>query len=203
MTHEELLRHILRGRLLLVGEFRGARAEAAGYVDQRTGQAISYVRAVYIVECTCRGVLDLAIIRQKRLSVEDPEQVQFPYEKGKHYVFFLEGFKVERGIFSGWIGDRGPEAIETEGEAVGAPAGASAPVTLSLCKQFHSPYDKEQSRFPLCLSNVGKRQSSFHVDIHIQRFVERQGHKEEMELPADASASRLADAERPSCFRIA
>jgi hypothetical protein len=139
MTHEELLRHILRGRLLLVGEFRGARAEAAGYVDQRTGQAISYVRAVYIVECACRGVLDRAIIRQKRLSVEDPEQVQFPYEKGKHYVFFLEGFKLERGIFSGWIGDRGPEPLETDGEAVGAPAGAPPPRNLVLLQTTPQP----------------------------------------------------------------
>ena len=124
MTREELLQHVLRGRLVVVGEFRGARAEAAGYVDQRTGQAISYVRAIYIVECTCRGFLDRAIIRQKRVDVADPEQVQFPYEQGKLYVFFLEGFKLERGIFSGWIGDRQPEPLQTDGEAVGAPVGA-------------------------------------------------------------------------------
>lgn len=132
MTRAELLQHILRGRLLLVGEFRGARAESAGYVDTRTGQAISYVRAIYIVECSCRGVLDRAIIRQKRIDIEDPEQVQFPYEKGKLYVFFLDGFKVERGIFSGWIGDRQPEPLETEGEAVAAPSGAAPPPNLVL-----------------------------------------------------------------------
>jgi hypothetical protein len=130
MTRQELLQHVLRGRLLLVGEFRGARAEAAGYVDQRTGEAISYVRAVYIIECACRGVLDRAVIRQKRVGIEDPDQVQFPFEKGKHYVFFLEGFKLERGIFSGWIGDREPEPIEDVETAVAAPQGAAPPPNL-------------------------------------------------------------------------
>ena len=134
MTREEILQHVLRGRLLLVGEFRGARAENAGYVDQRTGQAIPYVRAIYLVECACRGVLDRAVIRQKRVGIEDPEQVSFPYERGKHYVFFLEGFKLERGVFSGWIGDRGPEPIDQVETAVAAPEGAAPPPNL-VCKQ--------------------------------------------------------------------
>lgn len=130
MTRDELLQHILRGRLLLVGEFRGAHAESAGYVDQRTGEAISYVRAIYLVECACRGILDRAIIRQKRLGIEDPEQVTFPYEKGKLYAFFLEGFKLERGHFSGWIGDRGPELIDSNEEALAAPGGAASALNL-------------------------------------------------------------------------
>src|SRR6266404_5942135 len=101
MTRDELLQQILRGRLLLVGEFRGAHAENAGYVDQRSGQAIAYVRVIYLVECAARGILERSIIRQRIIGVEDPAQVELPYEKGKHYVFFLEGFKLERGVFSG------------------------------------------------------------------------------------------------------
>jgi hypothetical protein len=132
MTREEILNQVLRGRLLLVGEFRGARAENAGYVDQRTGEAIRYVRAIYLVECACRGLLDRAVVRQKRIGLEDPEQVSFPYEKGKHYVFFLEGFKLERGVFSGWIGDQGPEPIEEAEQAVAAPQGAAPPPNLVL-----------------------------------------------------------------------
>lgn len=132
MTRPELLQHILRGRLLLVGEFRGARAESAGYVDQRTGAAISYVRVVYIVECACRGVLDRAVIRQKRLGVESPEDVQLPYEKGKCYVFFLDGFKLERGVFTGWMGDREPEVIEEDQEGGCRAAGAAPPHNLVL-----------------------------------------------------------------------
>ncbi len=82
---------------------------------------INYIRAIYLVECACRGIVDRAIIRQKRIGVESPEEVAFPFEKGKHYVFFLEGFKMERGQFSGWMGERGPEPIETGEEACGAP----------------------------------------------------------------------------------
>ncbi len=69
MTREELLRHVVRGRLLLVGEFRGARAEAAGYVDQRTRQAISYVRAVYIVEFYWKQLQSTYDKKQSRLPV--------------------------------------------------------------------------------------------------------------------------------------
>src|SRR5207302_5439306 len=111
MTRDELLKHVLRGRLVLVGEFRGAHAESAGYVNKRTGEAVSYVRATYLVECACRGILERAIIRQKRPEIEDPEQIKIPYEKGKLYAFFLEGFKLERGHFSGWIGDCESELI--------------------------------------------------------------------------------------------
>jgi hypothetical protein len=130
MTREEVLHHVMRGRLLLVGEFRGARAETAGYVDTRSGEAVSYVRIIYIVECSARGVLDRAIIRQKRPEAGKPDEITIPYEKGKQYVFFLEGFKLERGIFSGWIGDRGPEPIEEVETAVAAPEGAAPPPNL-------------------------------------------------------------------------
>ncbi|MEY2486178.1 MAG: hypothetical protein QOH39_1826 [Verrucomicrobiota bacterium] len=139
MTRDELLQHVLRGRLLLVGEFRGARPEAAGYVDTRSGEAITYVRVTYIVECSARGVLDRAIIRQKRPEVEKPEEITVLCEKGKNYVFFLEGFKMERGVFSGWLGDREPEPIEEDGEAGGAPEARPRPLTLSISKQLHSP----------------------------------------------------------------
>jgi hypothetical protein len=121
MTQQQLLALILRGHLIVVGEYRGGRAEAAGYVDQRTGEAIKYVRAIFLVECRCRGVIDRAIIRQKRVGIENPEEVAFPLEKGKHYAFFLEGFKIERGQFSGWMGEREPEPIEGSEEACGAP----------------------------------------------------------------------------------
>lgn len=124
------------------------------------------MRAIYLVACACHGILDRAIIRQQRLGIEDPEQVNFPYEKGRLYAFFLEGFKIERSQFSGWIGDRGSELIETGEEALGAPVGAPAPINLALCKQLHSPHDKEQSRLRFCLWNTGERQSSFHVDVH-------------------------------------
>ena len=60
MTQEELLRRVVRGRTVIVGEFRGARAELTGYVDKQTGDAINRDRAIYLIECACRGELDRA-----------------------------------------------------------------------------------------------------------------------------------------------
>jgi hypothetical protein len=130
MKATELLHLILRGHLIVVGEYRGGRAESAGFTDRRTGDAIKCVYAIYLIECACRGIVDRAIIRQRRIGVENPDEVPFPYEKGKRYVFFLESFKIERGQFYGWIGDRGPEAIETDEEAGCAPQGALPPPNL-------------------------------------------------------------------------
>ena len=38
MNRAELLREVLLGRLLIVGEFRGAHAAMDGYVDRTTGK---------------------------------------------------------------------------------------------------------------------------------------------------------------------
>jgi len=124
MQRSEVVRRFLRGERLLVGEYRGARAESAGYVDKRTGEAIVYVRCIYLVECACDGDIDRSIIYQRRPDITDPELAAFPYEKGKSYVFPLEGFKRERGNFIGWI-DRGPEPIEDDMEAGATPEGAA------------------------------------------------------------------------------
>jgi hypothetical protein len=124
MDQSEIVRRFLRGELLLVGEYRGARAESDGYVDRRTGEAVVCVRCIYLIECACRGSIDRSIIYHRRPDITDPELAAFPYEKGKFYVFFLEGFKRERGNFIGWI-DRGPEPIEDDMEAGATPEGVA------------------------------------------------------------------------------
>jgi len=124
MQRSEVVRRFLRGELLLVGEYRSARAESDGYVDRRTGEALVCVRCMYLIECACRGTVDRSIIYQRRLDITDPELAAFPYEKGRLYVFFLEGFKRERGNFTGWTG-RGPEPIEDDMEAGATPEGVA------------------------------------------------------------------------------
>ena len=127
MQRSEVVRRFLRGELLLVGEYRSGRAESDGYVDRRTGEALGCVRCIYLIECACRGIIDRSIIYHRRPDITDPELAAFPYEKEKLYVFFLEGFKRERGNFIGWI-DRGPEPIEDDMEAGDTPeGGAPAP----------------------------------------------------------------------------
>jgi hypothetical protein len=57
MTREEVLARIIAGRFLLIGEYRGGRAESRGFVDTRTGKASKYVVLTYIVECAINGEL--------------------------------------------------------------------------------------------------------------------------------------------------
>ena len=96
MTEADIKKEVMRGRLVVVGEvgeLRGMHAESAGYVDRRTGEAIKYVRVIYLIECACRGMLDRAVVTQKWTGVEEPELVNLPYEKGKLYAFFLAKYR--------------------------------------------------------------------------------------------------------------
>ena len=65
MNRAELLREVLLGRLLIVGEFRGAHASMDGYVDRTTGEKIGYVKAILLAECTVRGNLARAMFYQR------------------------------------------------------------------------------------------------------------------------------------------
>jgi hypothetical protein len=131
VSTDELLKELLRGRLLLVGEYRGSRAEMSGYVDRKSGDAIRYVRAIHLVECACRGNLDRAMIYQRLPeAVEKPDEVVFPYVKGSFYVFFLVSCKWDNGQVICSMSDRQAEQIELlndgkSGEPVAAPSGAA------------------------------------------------------------------------------
>ena len=84
MKTEELMREVLRGRLLIVGEYRGSHAERKGYVDRKSGNKIEYIRAIHLIECACRGSLDRAVVYQRLPEiVETPEEAVFPYLKSR------------------------------------------------------------------------------------------------------------------------
>ena len=125
MNQAQLLREVLLGRLLIVGEFRGAHAAMDGYVDRTTGEKIGYVKAIILAECTVRGNLARAMFFQRLPEiVEKPEEDVFPYQKGKLYVFFLVSLKNDNGQVIGSLADLPPELLQDEGEeeeTVGAP----------------------------------------------------------------------------------
>ena len=130
MTQTELLRDVLKGFLLIVGEYRGSHAELAGYVDKKTGEAIQHVRATHLAECAWCGHIDRVIVTEYfPETVKTPEQAEatFNYVRGRPYVFYIEWFKRERGHTSARLSSWGIEAIEGIGEAVGAPPGAPPP----------------------------------------------------------------------------
>lgn len=94
MKDDELLREVRRGVLLIVGEFRGARAERTGYTDHKSGEVIQYIRAIHLIESACRGNLDRAVVYQRLPEIfETREEVPFPYVKGRLYVYFLVSCK--------------------------------------------------------------------------------------------------------------
>jgi hypothetical protein len=132
MKPAELLREVIGGRLLIVGEFRGAHAETRREVDRKSGEAFSFVQGMLLAECKVRGNLDRAIFYQRFPDVEDAAEVVFPYMKGKLYVFFLVSLKNERGQVTGSLGDRKPELLELDEEEGGGPVGAPLGAPMGL-----------------------------------------------------------------------
>ena len=128
MTQLELMAEVMVGRLLIVGEYRGAHAAMDGYVDRTTGEKIGYVKAILLAECQARGNLSRAIFYQRLPDkVHTPEDAVFPYQKGKLYVFFLTSLKNDNGQVIGSLSDRPPELLQDQPEeegTVGAPSGA-------------------------------------------------------------------------------
>ena len=130
MTTDELVKQVLQGVLLIVGEYRGSHAEMAGYVDRKFGRAIQYVRATHLAECAWHGHIDRVIITERfpeQIKTVEEAQKTFTYVRGRRYVFYIDWFRRERGqtyaSLSGW----GIEQIEDAPEAVGAPSGAPPP----------------------------------------------------------------------------
>ena len=104
MNRAGLLREVLLGRLLIVGEFRGAHAAMDGYVDRTTGEKVGYVKAIILAECQVRGNLARAMFYQRLPdSIETPEEAVFPYQKGRLYAFFLTSLKNDNGQVIGSV----------------------------------------------------------------------------------------------------
>jgi hypothetical protein len=129
MTTADLVKEVLQGVLLIVGEYRGSHAEMAGYVDKKYGTAIQYVRAIHIVECSWHGHLDRVIITEKfpeTFTTAEQAAATFNYVRGRKYVFYIEAVKRERGQtlarMAAWGGESIEGAEDGDGSAVGGPA---------------------------------------------------------------------------------
>ena len=130
MTTDDLVRQLLQGILVLVGEYRGSHAEMAGYVDKKSGKAIRCVRAIHLVECVWYDQVDRVLLMQYFAgNVETIEQATatFRYERGRKYVFYLASFKRERGQLIGRLAEWDPEPLEIAEEAGCSPEGEPPP----------------------------------------------------------------------------
>jgi hypothetical protein len=115
MNGSDLLKRVLGGRFVLVGEFRGGRADLRGFVDRKTGMAASSVIVSYVIECAISGSFGLVKVnRRGPEGVTDPAQVFIALEKGRRYAFEIETLSKERGLISAWLGPWEPEPIEED-----------------------------------------------------------------------------------------
>jgi hypothetical protein len=146
MTREELMVDLLKGILLIVGEYRGSYAELAGYVDKKSGEAIQHVRAIHLAECAWCGHIDRVIVTEYFPGgvTVDQAQATFKYARGRLHVFYLEWFKRERGQTFARLSAWGIEEIEGIGAAA-APSGAPPPSNLVLLETTpqREIYDEE------------------------------------------------------------
>jgi hypothetical protein len=134
MTKDELLMDVLKGVLLIAGEYRGSYVELAGYVDKKSGAAIQHVRATHLAECEWCGHIDRVIISEyfpQHVTLEQAHAT-LTYTRGQLYVFYIEWFKRERGQTYARLSSWGIEAIEGVEEAAAAPPGAAPPRNLVL-----------------------------------------------------------------------
>jgi hypothetical protein len=129
MTTDELVKQVLQGILVLIGDYRGSHAEMTGYVDKNSGQAIRSVRAIHLVECVWYDRVDRVLLMQYFGGGATLEQATatFRYEKGRKYVFYLDSFKRERGQLTGRLAEWDPEPLELAEEAGGSPQGGPPP----------------------------------------------------------------------------
>lgn len=131
MTKAELVEQVLKGVIVVVGEYRGSHAELAGYVDKKTGNAIKYVRAFHLVERISwdRDVERVLLTRYFPDSVKTVEDAAatFTYERGRKYVFYIESFKWDRGQLNARLAAWEPEPLEESEQADGSPSGEPPP----------------------------------------------------------------------------
>jgi hypothetical protein len=124
---------VLKGSLLLVGEYRGSYAENAGHVDRKTGEAIQQIRAIHLAECAWCGHIDRVIVYEyfpEPSATIEQAQATFNYVRGQLHVFYIEWFKRERGQTIARLSLWGIEPIEGVQEAAAAPSGAAPPHNL-------------------------------------------------------------------------
>lgn len=135
MKPDELLKEVLQGVLLIVGEYRGSHAEVAGYVDKKSGKALQYIRATHLIECAWHGHVDRVIITERfpeTTTTVEQAAATFNYIRGRKYVFYIEWLKRERGQTFARMAAWEPEAIEGIETAIAAPEGAASPPNLVL-----------------------------------------------------------------------
>ncbi|MEY4300407.1 MAG: hypothetical protein RIR25_1643 [Verrucomicrobiota bacterium] len=94
---EKIIEMIQAGRVLLIGESRGAKPDVVRYVSKRTGQKEAFTKVVHVVEPLGGGVP--VLVEQRAADTEvDPSTVKITVKKGQRYAFEIATLSIERGM---------------------------------------------------------------------------------------------------------
>jgi hypothetical protein len=124
ITQADLLKELLQGLLLIVGEYRGSHAEMSGFCDRKSGEKIEYIRAMHLIECAWQGHIGPVLITQRfpeLVATLEQAVATFRYTRGRKYVFYIEWFKRDRGQTLAAMSAWEPDEVEEVKEALGTP----------------------------------------------------------------------------------
>lgn len=85
------------GKVVLVGEVRGAKAEVVRYVSKKTGQKQAFTKITHVVELP-NGSTPVLVEQVVSDQEVDPSIVKIGAVKGKVYAFALAALAFERGL---------------------------------------------------------------------------------------------------------
>lgn len=109
-THAQLVKDVLAGRLMLVGELRNARVNKSAGVDRNSGDVIDRYEIVYAVE-TGAGFGQVMIFRNAPAGVTDETDVMANLTKGGRYAFELDRLVRRNSFVNAQLGFREPELL--------------------------------------------------------------------------------------------
>jgi len=94
---EKLIELVKQGKILLVGECRGGKAEVVQYVSKKTGQALAFTSMKYMVE-RAGGTESVQVSQFLKNEALDLATVKVTVQKGKSYAFELSGLEMQGGF---------------------------------------------------------------------------------------------------------
>ena len=94
---EKLIEMLKQGKILLVGECRGAKPEVVRYVDKKSGQASAFTSIKYLVE-RAGGTESVQVSQFVKNAEIDLSTVKVQATKGKTYAFELSGLETKGGF---------------------------------------------------------------------------------------------------------
>jgi hypothetical protein len=112
MGREELMRAVVSGEFLLVGELRGAVPDRRSSLDSNTGDELVSAQLIILTEAEVSGRTTSVSISVLLPDMDAARKMAKQFRKGERYVFFLRSLKPQGGVLVGWLSNRSPELLE-------------------------------------------------------------------------------------------